>query len=66
VRLIAYGISAADTTRDATTSGWGGWATRIRAAAATPITVPAPYCSARVNTEPKSGLSTIATARITQ
>ncbi len=38
----------------------------MRAPSTAPTTVPRPRCSARANTEPKSGRSTIATVSITQ
>src|SRR5690348_7946456 len=50
---MPYGSRAANSTTDASKTSSGGRAARIRAPAAAPSAVPAPYCSARANTEPK-------------
>jgi hypothetical protein len=52
LRLLPYGSSAASTPNGSNSHGPYGTTARIAAPSTAPSTVPAPRCTARVNTEP--------------
>ena len=66
LRARANGTSAASTPNGSSSHGPYGTITRIAAPSTAPTTVPMARCTARANTEPKSGLRMIPTVSTSQ